>query len=98
MFLVIALNTNLIGGNRVHTWMSRIETFTSSKKTADVEDESIKAKNYQVMQAKAAIVHGGFNGIGPGKSALKQTSTIGFRFYFRHYCRRIWLDWSLCSD
>lgn len=73
MFLVIALNTNMLGGNRVHTWMSRIETFTNSKKTTDVEDESIKAKNYQVMQAKAAIVHGGFNGIGPGKSALKQT-------------------------
>lgn len=73
LFLVVALNTNMLGGNRVHTWMSRIETFTNSKKTTDVEDESIKAKNYQVMQAKAAIVHGGFNGIGPGKSALKQT-------------------------
>jgi cell division protein FtsW len=52
--------------------MSRIETFTSSKaKTADVDDESVKAKNYQVMQAKAAIVHGGITGMGP-KSALKQ--------------------------
>ena len=74
LFLVVALNTNLIGGNRVHTWMSRIETFTTAKtKTADVvEDESMKAKNYQVMQAKAAIVHGGITGMGPGKSALKQ--------------------------
>lgn len=72
-FLLIALNTNLIGGNRVHTWMSRIETFTSSKaKSADVDDEALKAKNYQVMQAKAAIVHGGITGMGPGKSALKQ--------------------------
>ncbi len=72
LFLLVALNTNMIGGNRVHTWMSRIETFTSSKANSDVEDESIKAKNYQVMQAKAAIVHGGITGMGPGKSALKQ--------------------------
>ena len=53
--------------------MSRIETFTSSKKQVEVEDEQMKAKNYQVMQAKAAIVHGGITGMGPGKSALKQT-------------------------
>lgn len=72
LFLLVALNTNLIGGNRVHTWMSRIETFTNSKKTTEVDDENIKAKNYQVNQAKAAIVHGGITGMGPGKSALKQ--------------------------
>lgn len=72
LFIVIALNTSLINNNRVHTWMSRIETFTDSKKTTAIEDESIKAKNYQVNQAKAAIVHGGITGIGPGKSALKQ--------------------------
>lgn len=72
LFLLIALNTNMIGGNRVHTWMSRIETFTNSKTTTEVDDENLKAKNYQVMQAKAAIVHGGITGMGPGKSALKQ--------------------------
>jgi len=72
LFLLVALNTNMIGGNRVHTWMSRIETFTNSKKTTEVDDENLKAKNYQVMQAKAAIVHGGITGMGPGKSALKQ--------------------------
>lgn len=72
LFLLVALNTNMIGGNRVHTWMSRIETFANSKKTTDVDDENLKAKNYQVMQAKAAIVHGGITGMGPGKSALKQ--------------------------
>ena len=32
MFLLVALNTNIINNNRVHTWMSRIETFSSSKK------------------------------------------------------------------
>ena len=73
LFITVALNTNLMGGNRVHTWMSRVETFTSSKKSADIDDEALKAKNYQVMQAKAAIVHGGITGMGPGKSALKTT-------------------------
>jgi cell division protein FtsW len=72
LFLTIALSTDWIKSNRVHTWMSRIETFTSSKSKNNIEDEAEKAKNYQVMQAKAAIVHGGITGMGPGKSALKQ--------------------------
>ena len=72
-FVLVALNTSLIGGNRVHTWMSRIETFTTAKTNpSELETEAMKAKNYQVMQAKAAIVHGGITGMGPGKSALKQ--------------------------
>ena len=70
LFMFVALKTDLIENNRVHTWMSRVETFT--KKDSQVEDEVDKAKNYQVMQAKAAIVHGGITGMGPGKSALKQ--------------------------
>ena len=70
IFMFVALKTDLIPSNRVHTWMSRVETFT--KKESQVEDEVDKAKNYQVMQAKAAIVHGGIAGMGPGKSALKQ--------------------------
>lgn len=72
VFMFIALNTNLIQNNRVHTWMSRIEVFMNSKKENQIENEIDKAKNYQVMQAKAAIVHGGITGMGPGKSALKQ--------------------------
>lgn len=73
LFVVVALNTDFIGDNRVHTWMSRIETFFTSKTdNALMDSEELKTKNYQVMQAKAAIVHGGFTGIGPGKSALKQ--------------------------
>ena len=73
LFMFVALNTDLVKDNRVHTWMSRIETFSNTSKIDNIEDESLKAKNYQVNQAKAAIVHGGFLGVGPGKSALKQS-------------------------
>ena len=72
IFFFVALKTDLIKSNRVHTWMSRVEVFFDSKKENQVETEADKAKNYQVMQAKAAIVHGGITGMGPGKSALKQ--------------------------
>lgn len=72
IFMFVALKTDLIQNNRVHTWMSRIEVFMNSKKENQIENEVDKAKNYQVMQAKAAIVHGGITGMGPGKSALKQ--------------------------
>ena len=72
IFLILALNTTLFSANRVHTWMSRIETHFSKGDEIDRQTEEDKAKNYQVMQAKAAIVHGGVTGIGPGKSALKQ--------------------------
>ena len=73
LFMFVALNTDLVKNNRVHTWMSRIETFSNTSKIDNIEDESLKAKNYQVNQAKAAIVHGGILGVGPGKSALKQS-------------------------
>ena len=73
LFMFVALNTDLIKNNRVHTWRSRIETFSNTNKIDNIEDESLKAKNYQVNQAKAAIVHGGILGVGPGKSALKQS-------------------------
>ena len=73
LFMFVALNTDLVKNNRVHIWMSRIETFSNTSKIDNIEDESLKAKNYQVNQAKAAIVHGGFLGVGPGKSALKQS-------------------------
>ena len=73
VFLFLALKTNFIKSNRVHTWISRVETFSNAKKTDEVQSESLKAKNYQVTQAKAAIIHGGITGIGPGKSALKQS-------------------------
>ena len=72
VFMFVELKTDLIEINRVHTWMSRVEVFMNSKKENQIENEIDKAKNYQVMQAKAAIVHGGIAGMGPGKSALKQ--------------------------
>jgi len=71
VFIFISLNTDIIGNNRIHTWKSRIETFT--KENDDTLAEVNKAKNYQIIQARAAIVHGGLFGIGPGKSALKQS-------------------------
>ena len=73
MFLFVALNTNTFKNTRVHTWISRVETFVNSDKLNESENEALKAKNYQINQAKAAIVHGGFLGVGPGKSALKQS-------------------------
>ena len=73
MFLFVALNTNIFKNTRVHTWISRVETFVSSDKLNESENEALKAKNYQINQSKAAIVHGGLLGVGPGKSALKHS-------------------------
>ena len=73
MFLFVALNTNTFKNTRVHTWISRVETFVNSDKLNESENEALKAKNYQINQAKAAIVHGGLLGVGPGKSALKHS-------------------------
>jgi len=48
--------------NRVGTWESRIENFTSNK--ADEDD-------YQIEKAKIAIASGQIYGLGPGKSVQK---------------------------
>lgn len=48
--------------NRVDTWISRIENFTSDKPDEDV---------YQIEKAKIAIATGGVYGVGPGKSVQK---------------------------
>src|SRR5690554_4264917 len=45
--------------NRVDTWMSRIENFSS-----DGDSEA----DYQIEKAKIAIATGGIQGVGPGKS------------------------------
>lgn len=49
--------------NRVDTWMSRIENFTSGTEN---EEEA-----YQIEKAKIAIATGGINGLGPGKSVQR---------------------------
>lgn len=48
--------------NRVDTWVSRIENFTSDKPDED---------DYQIEKAKIAIATGGIRGLGPGKSVQK---------------------------
>lgn len=48
--------------NRVDTWMSRIDNFTSDKPDED---------DYQIEKAKIAIASGGIYGVGPGKSVQK---------------------------
>ncbi|NBL64750.1 FtsW/RodA/SpoVE family cell cycle protein [Flavobacterium sp. NST-5] len=48
--------------NRVDTWISRVENFTSDKPDEDV---------YQIEKAKIAIATGGIYGLGPGKSVQK---------------------------
>lgn len=54
--------------SRINTWMSRIENYTSKDKSKKDKKDS----DYQINRAKAAIIHGGLWGVGPGKSALKQ--------------------------
>lgn len=48
--------------NRVDTWISRIDNFTSNKSDED---------DYQIEKAKIAIASGGIYGLGPGKSIQK---------------------------
>lgn len=48
--------------NRVDTWISRIENFTSKEETRE---------DYQIERAKIAIVTGGTLGKGPGKSVQR---------------------------
>jgi cell division protein FtsW len=48
--------------NRVDTWISRMESFTTNKPTED---------DYQIEKAKIAIASGGIYGLGPGKSIQK---------------------------
>lgn len=78
-----AVKMGLIENNRVDTWISRIEVFLGNKEKLKERNIDFDAKNYQTDLAKSAIVHGGFFGVGPGKSAMKQSlpqSTSDFIF------------------
>lgn len=48
--------------NRIDTWVSRIENFSSSENSEN---------NYQILRAKSAIASGMMFGVGAGKSSMK---------------------------
>lgn len=62
MFILIAKAFPDAFPNRVDTWISRIDSFTSDKPNED---------DYQIEKAKIAIASGGVYGLGPGKSVQK---------------------------
>lgn len=67
LFVWIALTfADQFSNNRVHTWISRIQKFTSDEAQTTLE-------SYQVLHAKAAIARGIAEMAGPGKSVFKQT-------------------------
>ena len=60
-FLTVKNYPDLIP-NRIDTWVSRIENFTSSENSEN---------NYQILRAKSAIATGMVFGVGAGKSSMK---------------------------
>ncbi|PJB13482.1 MAG: cell division protein FtsW [Flavobacteriales bacterium CG_4_9_14_3_um_filter_40_17] len=62
LFILLAKAFPGLLPNRVDTWMSRIENFTSNEENSD---------QYQSDKAKTAIATGGVFGLGPGKSIQK---------------------------
>lgn len=61
-FVLIAKKFPEAFPNRVDTWISRIDNFTTNKVDED---------DYQIEKAKIAIATGGVYGLGPGKSVQK---------------------------
>ena len=61
-FILVAIAFPKAFHNRVDTWISRVENFTSDKPSED---------DYQIEKAKIAIASGGVYGLGPGKSVQK---------------------------
>lgn len=62
LFFLTVKNYPDIMPNRIDTWISRIENFTSSENSEN---------NYQVLRAKSAIASGMVFGVGAGKSTMK---------------------------
>ncbi|GLB49098.1 FtsW/RodA/SpoVE family cell cycle protein [Neptunitalea lumnitzerae] len=75
MFVLTAKAFPGLFPNRVDTWISRIENFTS--------DEDNPVEDYQIENAKKAIALGSITGVGAGKSVMKNflpQSTSDFIF------------------
>jgi cell division protein FtsW len=53
---------------RIATWEHRLESFFSFLSNKDTSEEKVEGENYQVTQAKIALVSGGLVKIRPGKS------------------------------
>ncbi len=62
LFFITVKNYPDIMPNRVDTWISRIENFSSSDSSEN---------NYQILRAKSAIASGMIFGVGAGKSSMK---------------------------
>jgi len=62
LFFLTVKNYPDVMPNRIDTWISRIENFTSSENSEN---------NYQVLRAKSAIASGMVFGVGAGKSTMK---------------------------
>ena len=62
LFFLTVKNYPDLMPNRIDTWVSRIENFTSSE---------ISENNYQILRAKSAIATGMVFGVGAGKSSMK---------------------------
>ena len=62
LFFLTVKNYPDLMPNRIDTWISRIENFTSSENSEN---------NYQILRAKSAIATGMVFGVGAGKSTMK---------------------------
>jgi cell division protein FtsW len=62
LFFLTVKNYPDLMPNRIDTWVSRIENFSSSENSEN---------NYQILRAKSAIASGMVFGVGAGKSSMK---------------------------